>query len=1267
MNKTSPTPTLVKLDADESWEKVRTAVEEGEWSEELKEYLRAVHVVRRHALFDLALEQRSWDWMLTLFMQGFGTRRLREVVDIALNEGVWYFLKRAVFQRWSLFETALLTTILSAALDLQLWGVLSDIGPGLSHDIDLLLFDRAITMKCGADTSSTSDLTHPEGLAFQSDTAKRWTFVFESYITVREEEDMQSTLKFRSKRAIDPIRRKRAFGACFIDYCETRDQDVGSIFLEHFCQIPEHLQEVYFNAAVGKEIFDLAADILEKCLDWTEKDDEADNKKSQLTMKKQAKSKEKNAVRTSKLETRCLKMDTWKGLLFEAALQKHKFDVVHRLLDIGLAPDMLSRALRAAVTAEQWQEVSCWLPGVDDKSTCDWVVSTALLNETGQAAVVNALIRCKQPLIRHALLVSMEAGLWELVVRIFFVLDTRMDIAPFQVSEKEYEKAMESLCPEWSEALLKLLTVSWDNVQQLTPSKHVDEIRNHLVVLVRLPMALPVPPETQLAKYIHAVDAFLSTFNQRVLEQERCADFSLANIMEHLRWCILYCAEDCFKNGIVPTIGIAATVDKAIIVLLLRQNFNQQIKSYVWSYFITKKFDWTIIEKVGIAHMSEAQRSIILDRAFACAKYELAESLITCGVSAGRMKVWLPVMMKTPCCQLLKLMFVQGLIVEDAHPNLSIFASAQPAVQDDDICVAVERGDWSTVLNSINERTHQKYICFAVEFALMAKAWFEVIRLLKYLTIPAALKALLAQALNDHQWGTLRALSSTSIWADVSETAPALFRKSQKWSFLGLVAGFHITDLSDEEKRLVMQQVLELQDTRLLMYILAKRNCLTQEQQHNFINETLRRRRWQLIEQLLDLHALQPSHVNEVLVFSAGHKRWEVFLTAFRKGADIYQPCTPFPGLPVIHYVMRFKDFPIRSLFLAGRADVVNMKYVDSHGATVLHHAIFHKVWGNVKVLLDHGADINLRGGSVLTPLEWLIDNEREDLIVQVVRGGHRPVWRPGKDGVTVLHLLCRRNLLHDVKLLAKHGADITAVTDDGKTLLDFCVSRGNRLPSQLITWLVRQGLGTHHRLSHARRHTATVSLLKRILLTFHSCQRPDLPLLGLLWRTGTISEEEIHKVLKDEKVMQALQEIETVDVVGYLQKMLASSPHSLYSLCCQTVSHFIGCDSSREARCRGLLLPPEFLKDVLFESGSPRVPRRGPAQHKEDEGHKDREEEPMQDQEDERHKHREEEPMQDQENEGHKNREEKPRSITDRAGREQRRESRRRRRKRSQ
>ncbi len=108
-------------------------------------------------------------------------------------------------------------------------------------------------------------------------------------------------------------------------------------------------------------------------------------------------------------------------------------------------------------------------------------------------------------------------------------------------------------------------------------------------------------------------------------------------------------------------------------------------------------------------------------------------------------------------------------------------------------------------------------------------------------------------------------------------------------------------------------------------------------------------------------------------------------------------------------------------------------------GATALHYAVLHNRKIVVEVLLQHKADINIKGSC---------HESRQ--------ASPSPVW---ESSITPLQIAVCKDNLNMIQLLLDRGAEINATNDNGSTALHYAVANGNR---NTIETLLVKGADIH-------------------------------------------------------------------------------------------------------------------------------------------------------------------------------------------------------------
>lgn len=170
----------------------------------------------------------------------------------------------------------------------------------------------------------------------------------------------------------------------------------------------------------------------------------------------------------------------------------------------------------------------------------------------------------------------------------------------------------------------------------------------------------------------------------------------------------------------------------------------------------------------------------------------------------------------------------------------------------------------------------------------------------------------------------------------------------------------------------------------------------------------------------------------------------------------------------------------------------VSVNYVDKDGLMFIHHAVKYSQ-EMVKFLLAHGADVNSRSRSGVTPLmlttsleifNFLIERgadvyavdqqQRNVLLWQIENSGsltmikalveqyHFDVNQPDDAGTSPLMLAVKRGSLDAAKYLVDNGANVNAVDDEGHNVL-FYLYKDYEPDKRLLQYLIAQGVNVNH------------------------------------------------------------------------------------------------------------------------------------------------------------------------------------------------------------
>lgn len=117
----------------------------------------------------------------------------------------------------------------------------------------------------------------------------------------------------------------------------------------------------------------------------------------------------------------------------------------------------------------------------------------------------------------------------------------------------------------------------------------------------------------------------------------------------------------------------------------------------------------------------------------------------------------------------------------------------------------------------------------------------------------------------------------------------------------------------------------------------------------------------------------------------------------------------------------------------------------NSEGFTPLGLAAFFGHLEAVKVLLESGADVNLRAPSRFanTALDAAVAGDHADVVRALLAAGGDPNVR-SEAGFTTLHKAAQHGNSEIVRMLLDHGADPNATRDGGNTVLDDARVKGH-------------------------------------------------------------------------------------------------------------------------------------------------------------------------------------------------------------------------------
>lgn len=128
----------------------------------------------------------------------------------------------------------------------------------------------------------------------------------------------------------------------------------------------------------------------------------------------------------------------------------------------------------------------------------------------------------------------------------------------------------------------------------------------------------------------------------------------------------------------------------------------------------------------------------------------------------------------------------------------------------------------------------------------------------------------------------------------------------------------------------------------------------------------------------------------------------------------------------------------------------LNLNEIANNGQTPLMQAVANSVFQAVEVLIQNGADVNVRGSYNLTALHEAAANG-EIVITQYLLNHGAVVDAETVDGVTPLMCAAAWGYSEIVKLLLQNGADKTKTANRGDTAADAAREKGEDSTADLI------------------------------------------------------------------------------------------------------------------------------------------------------------------------------------------------------------------------
>ena len=168
-------------------------------------------------------------------------------------------------------------------------------------------------------------------------------------------------------------------------------------------------------------------------------------------------------------------------------------------------------------------------------------------------------------------------------------------------------------------------------------------------------------------------------------------------------------------------------------------------------------------------------------------------------------------------------------------------------------------------------------------------------------------------------------------------------------------------------------------------------------------------------------------------------------------------------GKPLLRIAAELGHRDICELLVEQGADVNETMGVRKH--SILHNAVSRSDYGTSSILLDLGADPNVKASNEATPLQFAARSGQVYLAAKLLNHGAK-VDGQDNQGRSALHWAAEKSDFDMVKFLLKHNCDANLADRRGRTPLSIAFANG----SHEIAELLEKYGGKYPESKHARR-----------------------------------------------------------------------------------------------------------------------------------------------------------------------------------------------------
>ena len=120
-------------------------------------------------------------------------------------------------------------------------------------------------------------------------------------------------------------------------------------------------------------------------------------------------------------------------------------------------------------------------------------------------------------------------------------------------------------------------------------------------------------------------------------------------------------------------------------------------------------------------------------------------------------------------------------------------------------------------------------------------------------------------------------------------------------------------------------------------------------------------------------------------------------------------------------------------------SDLLKISYVDDRDKEILHLVVTRGYYNEAKILIEKGANIELKDRYGYTPLEVAVHNGHISIVKLLIEKGSKINDQNGWKE-TPLHFALKRNKKEIIELLLQNGANMDLKNEDGKTPKDIAI-----------------------------------------------------------------------------------------------------------------------------------------------------------------------------------------------------------------------------------